>query len=551
MPRHTMPLTFYTARDEERDTATAHIPKRARYTSSSKPSSSTTNGDPPAESTEADVNKEVTERSVRFTAFLSRQTELHQKFPFDMNLKNGKWEAVGPGLGVLCRKNCTSVDTFETLDERSSTPRVVLSEDEEHDVRSASESRLVSIALSEISLLANVLIVLIEGDHSKESDAGMLRRYATLVRCFGKQCYLELMHDCAFNRAFATLACTVHVNNHDLITRIVGVAPPKSIRKNSRIAHHFGVFGHRWRCIGMGTECPSDFELLPKAQTTHLSTLIKNAWNNRRAGSKQTAESVVQVMDLDILKNVLLDRPLLELRHLRDGSAVAIEADDVGIPKGSGSSSVQVFVYWTPLIGDTPFGKCEKTTEQEGLLLPPLTDRRNPNRVIGGASSVRLKMPEAFDFMMHRAVQTYNASQLDAYEFRFSNHCKKQWNWMLEKNPRQLRNRTVTRLKDEPILQRLPGFKMPPRPEAPEAADETDAQVEFMHNEAILDEWDRAETAFFNEGGQRAEYERLYPPSSVHLRPISDVNFGWNECKHRLRDRFHYNEKKKERKGLL
>ena len=567
MTRATMPISFYadfaSTDDDPQPKSNAKRSKRSHESQASTSSAEP----PPNERGQGQLIREQAERQHRFALFQKAQALRHDKLPIDMNLKTGEWEPVGPGLGVLCLKNCTSIETFETLGERSSMQRM--------PPPNSNALTLINISLQEISILANIILVLIEGTHTKQSDENMLSRYSMLVRLFGKECHKALMNHCNFNRTFATLACTVHPNNHDLLNKIIGIAPPKTIRKGSRTAHYFGVFGEVWRCIGKGYKCPPQFELLDTTlvlgqrgggNLTLLRTIIGNAWNKRRKEAGACVESVTQVTDLDITKCGIdvLGIPSSEINFhrcfddLHKGAAIAIPVHDLGFPNDKTSTGLPLYVFWTPLLhGKTPFGDPEMTTKQARLLLPPMMCVSNPKSVIGGKHSVRLKMPETFDFMMHRSVAAYNAHLRDCYESRFKRFCAEKEKMLLS----YWCNRDVFSCSNNLV----PGFQMPPPPDRNEYAtgrinelssaedvieeEETvRRRMDSAHASAIAEERNRAMVAFFKPGGMRAEFERLYPPEQLNMKPVSDINFGWSDCKYRLRQRVKYNMKKEERK---
>ena len=373
--------------------------------------------------TDEKKQKECAEREKRFQAFVERQDYLR--------------EELDPVHDRLTRRNCTTLETFETLSDRRCEPNPP--KDETCWILRLGSDILECIALA-----------IICGERTRSSDEKMLQRLLEQLAVYGKEMYVVMMGSASFWRAAESAVCLVHKANQPIIAHIMGLKPPDIHRK------HADVFGLKWRCVG--TSLPSvgasgeplvELKRYGKFDTTHRGTAIIPFYVSANAPSGPIIEDYLancceelraecKGASFDYTKLGVITLPLhmvmtakqrwdaaaVPIFHFRSNSYVKVDGQT------NASKPLRPVLYFVPV------EEGEKTTEQMGLLLPP-TSRRHPAYAkiidqnnhfeILNSSPRRYKMPEMFDFMLRYAIRVQNERFHLAWEKRFQAWLRFNW----------------------------------------------------------------------------------------------------------------------------
>lgn len=359
-----------------------------------------------------------TDGQQRFDAFVKRQEEL----------KN-----LDPDEDRLTRKNCTTLETFETLSERRMLPN-------------PPEDQTCWFAMLGGDIVESIVLAIVSGERTRSSDEKMLRRLAQQMCVYGKAVYADLRHSASFWRSATTLICLVHRSNQILLSQIMGVRPPDFHRKHSE------VFGLKWKCVG--TSLPragSDGKPPEKVQRfgrrdmrfgSHRAALVPAHVSNHAPDGdiiesfledklKATGEGVVDFTKLDAI-TLPLRMIMTENRHggtdhsvpifrLRSHSYVKVKA------RSQGTHIVRPALYFMPV------DEGEKTIDQMDLTIPPVVNR-DPNANADNELAPdpntwprRYRMPETFDFMLRYAIRVQNERCRLHWQKRYRKWLHKQW----------------------------------------------------------------------------------------------------------------------------
>ena len=376
------------------------------------------------------LEKECAERNERFKQFQARQEHLR--------------DVLDPVADRLTRKNCITLETFETLDDRRTEPNPP--EDK--------TCRLLSLGSD---IIESIVIAIVSGQRTRSSDEKMLHRLSEQLRIYGKEIYVALRHSASFWRAAASIICLVHKANQPIITAITGLKPPDVHRKNAE------VFGRKWRCVG--TSLPSagadgkplvqvkrygrlnplhrgpysDYLALNVSDDSPLGPIIEeflaHAANEAQSLSGDANFKYTEMGVVTLPLYMIMTRPLVREHSrpiFRFCSNSYVKVDAVKRRGVNGCETVH-----RPELYFVPVDEGEKTTEQMGLLLPQLRHRQEEYQrmeetkqefVLHNTAPRRYKMPEMFDFMLQYAVRVMNERFRLAWEKRFQAWRREHWN---------------------------------------------------------------------------------------------------------------------------